>query len=300
MERGWSMEEEINGFLSYLQQIKKLSDNTVLSYRQDLQQFQTYLERERGIGSFQKVTEAHLKAYFYALEQKKKSATVSRHMSSIRGLYRYLVKIRLVKEDITQQLRTPKQDREMPEILTVEEATALIEQPRGGNPRQLRDRAILELLYATGIRVSELVALTVSDVEMRVGFLYCRESRKERVIPFGSSARKALLQYLQKGRNALQTDAESDILFLNGSGGAMSRQGVWKLIRRYGEQAGIRKEVTPHSLRYAFAVHLIQNGADLQSVQEMLGCSDLTAVQICASARPHGIREEYTRSHPRT
>lgn len=293
------MEEEIDGFLDYLRQVKKLSENTVLSYKLDLRQLQIYLERELGIGSFQEVTEAQLQTYFDGLESRKKSSTVSRSMSSIRALYHYLVKAGLVKEDITQQLQAPKQYREMPEILTVEEATALVEQPKGDRPRQLRDRAILELLYATGIRVSELVALTVPDVNLQLGFLHCRESRRERVIPFGGPARKALLQYLEKGRNALQTDRESEVLFLNYTGGAMSRQGVWKLIRRYGEEARIRKEVTPHSLRHAFAAHLIQNGADLRSVQEMMGYADLSAAQIYVTARPHRIREEYTRNHPR-
>lgn len=294
------MEEEIGGFLDYLRQVKKLSENTVLSYKLDLRQLQIYLERELGIGSFQEVTEAQLQTYFDGLESRKKSSTVSRSMSSIRALYHYLVKAGLVKEDITQQLQAPKQYREMPEILTVEEAAALVEQPKGDKPRQLRDRAILELLYATGIRVSELVALTVPDVNLQLGFLHCRESRRERVIPFGSPAREALLQYLEKGRTALQTDREIEVLFLNYNGGAMSRQGVWKLIRRYGEEAGIRKEVTPHSLRHAFAAHLIQNGADLRSVQEMMGYADLSAAQIYVTARPHRIREEYTRNHPRS
>lgn len=294
------MEEEIGGFLDYMRQVKKLSENTVLSYKLDLRQLQIYLERELGIGSFQEVTEAQLQTYFDGLESRKKSSTVSRSMSSIRALYHYLVKAGLVKEDITQQLQAPKQYREMPEILTVEEAAALVEQPKGDKPRQLRDRAILELLYATGIRVSELVALTVPDVNLQLGFLHCRESRRERVIPFGSPAREALLQYLEKGRTALQTDREIEVLFLNYNGGAMSRQGVWKLIRRYGEEAGIRKEVTPHSLRHAFAAHLIQNGADLRSVQEMMGYADLSAAQIYVTARPHRIREEYTRNHPRS
>ncbi len=293
------MEEQIEDFLIYLKQIKKLSDNTVLSYKRDLRQFLAYLEQKQGIRSFQEVTEAQLKAYFYGLERKKRSSTVSRNMSAVRALYHYLLKRHLVTEDITQQLQSPKQYREMPEILTVEEAAALVEQPSGENPRQLRDRAILELLYATGIRVSELIALTVSDVNLQLGFLHCRGSRKERVIPFGNCAREALLRYLENGREPLRTDAENQILFLNYSGGSMSRQGVWKLIRRYGEQAGITKEVTPHSLRHAFAAHMIENGADLRSVQEMMGHADITAIQIYAAARRHSVREEYTKSHPR-
>ncbi len=294
------MEEEMGEFLGYLRQVKKLSENTVLSYRHYLRQLQIYLERELGMDSFRDVTESELQSYFDSLKSQKKISTVSRGMSSILALYHYLVRSGLVKEDLTQQLQIPKQYREMPEILTEEEAAALVEQPKGDRPRQLRDRAMLELLYATGIRVSELVALTVSDVNLQLGFLHCRESRRERVVPFGGPARQALMQYLEKGRCALQTDRESEILFLNYSGGAMTRQGVWKLIRRYGEEAGIRKGVTPHSLRHAFAAHLVQNGADLRSVQEMMGYADLSAAQIYVTARPHRIREEYIRNHPRS
>ena len=293
------MEENISGFITYLQQVKRLSDNTVLSYQRDLQQLLTFLQQEKGIDSFRKVTSGQLREYFRCLEEKKKSTSVSRSMSAVRALYRYLVKMHLVEEDITEDLQSPKQYREKPEILTVEEAVALVEQPTGDKPRQLRDRAILELLYATGIRVSELVTLTVADVNLRLGFLHCREGRKERVIPFGNAARDAVLQYLDRGRGALLADVKNDILFLNYSGGAMSRQGVWKLIRNYGEQAGIKKEVTPHSLRHAFAAHLIDNGADLRSVQEMMGHTDINATQIYAAARHHSIREEYSRNHPR-
>ena len=240
-----------------------------------------------------------LEDYFCMLKQEKKPSTVSRHMCSVRALYRYLVKMYLVKEDITERLRAPGVQRDMPEVLTVEEAKALVEQPSGVGPRQLRDRAILELMYATGIKVSELVALKVSDVNLRLGFLHCREEGKDRVIPFGNCARSALLQYLYGGRDALLAEERCEILFVNYSGAAMTRQGVWKLIRRYGELAGIQKEVNPHSLRHAFAVHLIENGADLQSVQEMMGHAGRAATQIYAAARRPGNREAYSRNHPR-
>lgn len=293
------MEEQIQQFILYVQQVKGLSGNTALSYQRDLRHFRQYMEREQGIKEFGEVTPGHLGAYLRMLEQEKRPSTVSRHMSSLRALYRYLVKMRLAGEDITENLQFPKQDRGAPEILTLEEAKALVEQPIGDRPLQLRDRAILELLYATGIRASELVALTVSDVNLRLGFLHCREGGRERVIPFGKYARETLLQYMDIGREALLRDVHCETLFLNYSGGAMTRQGVWKLVRRYGEQAGIQREVTPHSLRHAFAAHLIENGADLRSVQEMMGHADISATQVYAAGHQHSVREDYTRNHPR-
>lgn len=293
------MEEQIEQFITYLQQVKELSGNTVLSYRRDLQQFRQYLEKEQGITDYRDITSGHLEAFFDVLKQQKKPSTISRHMSSVRALYRYLMKMYLVKEDVTKQLQMPRQHREMPEVMTVEEVKALLEQPLGDKPVQMRDRAILELLYATGIKVSELVALKVFDLNLQLGFLHCREGDRERVIPFGNCARVALLQYLDKGRDALLADIRSQVLFVNYNGDAMSRQGVWKLIRKYGEQAGIQKEVNPHSLRHAFAAHLIENGADLQSVQEMMGHTDIAATQIYVSACRNNVREEYTKVHPR-
>lgn len=294
-----TMEEQIQCFIAYLRQVKILSDNTILSYQRDLRQLERYLERERGIRNFDEVSADHLKEYFQILGREKKASSVSRCMSTVRALYRYMTKMHMVKADITEQLRTPKQDREIPEALNAEEIRLLVEQPSGDKPRQQRDRAILELLYATGIRVSELIALRVSDVNLKLGFLHCREGDRERVIPFGNHARAALLQYLDQGRETLLSDARCDILFVNYSGMPMSRQGVWKLVRRYGEQAGIQKEVTPHSLRYAFSVHLIENGADLRSVQEMMGYTDITAIQVHGAAYRRNIRKEYAQKHPR-
>lgn len=293
------MEEQIEQFITYLQQSGGLVGSTVLSYRRDLGQLKKYLETGYGIRDFGDVKAVHLEAYFDALIQRQRASTVSRHMTSVRGLYRYLAKRYLVKEDITGHLRPPRQRRVMPEVLTVEEIRILVEQPSGDKPVRMRDRAILELMYATGIKVSELVALKVSDLNLRLGFLHCGENGRERVIPFGNSARAALLQYMDRGRERLLADVCSPILFLNYNGSAMSRQGVWKLVCKYGKQAGIQKEVNPHSLRHAFAAHLIENGADLQSVQEMMGHTDLAATQIYAAAHHNKVREEYGRIHPR-
>ncbi|MCM1117825.1 MAG: tyrosine recombinase [bacterium] len=293
------LEEQIGQFMAYLQHSKALSENTCSSYRRDLRQLGQYLEKEQGISDFRLATPSQLDAYFHMLGQDKSSATVSRHMATVRAMYRYLVKTRQIKEDVSEDLQVPKQQREQPEILTPEEVQAVLEQPRGDKPRALRDRAILELMYATGIRVSELVVLSVSDVDLRLGFLHCRESGKERVIPFGVHARDALLQYIDRGRDALLSGTGSRLLFVNYSGGAMSRQGVWKLVHKYGRQAGICREVTPHSLRHAFAVHLLERGADLRSVQEMLGHADIAATRVYAKMYCHRGREEYVKSHPR-
>lgn len=293
------MEEQIEQFIAYLQQSRELAGSTVLSYRRDLGQLKRYLETGYGIRDFGDVTAGQLEAYFDALLQRQKASTVSRHMTSVRALYRYLAKRYLVKEDITGHLLAPGQRRTLPEVLTVEEIETLVEQPSGDKPVRMRDRAILELMYATGIKVSELVALKVSDLNLRLGFLHCGGNGRERVIPFGNNARAALLQYMDKGREQLLTDVRSQILFLNYNGSAMSRQGVWKLVCKYGKQAGIQKEVNPHSLRHAFAVHLIENGADLQSVREMMGHTDLAATQIYAAAHGNKVREEYGRIHPR-
>lgn len=293
------MEEQIEQFITYLQQSRELSGNTVLSYRRDLGQLKRYLEIRYEIRDLGDVTAGHLEAYFDMLGQRQKASTVSRHMTSVRALYRYLAKRYLVKEDITEHLQTPRQRRAMPEVLTVEEIETLMEQPSGDKPVRMRDRAILELMYATGIKVSELVELKVSDLNLRLGFLHCGENGRERVVPFGNSARGALLQYMDRGREQLLTHICSQILFLNYNGSAMSRQGVWKLVCKYGKQAGIQKEVTPHSLRHAFAAHLIENGADLRSVQEMMGHTDLAATQIYAAAYRNKVRDEYTRIHPR-
>lgn len=293
------MEEQIEQFTVYLQQTKGLSGNTVDSYRRDLRQLGQYLERVQEITDFRETTPGHLKQYFQMLGREKKASTVSRRMSSVRAFYRYMVKMYLIKEDVSESLQSPRQEQDAPEVLTVEEVRLLLEQPSGDRPRQQRDRAILELLYATGIKVSELIALKISDVNLRLGFLQCKEGDRKRVIPFGNHARAALLEYMDRGREALVADIRCETLFVNCSGQAMSRQGVWKMVHGYGEKAAIQKEVTPHSLRYAFAVHLIENGADVRSVQEMMGHTDTGAIQKLAAVYRHNSREEYAQAHPR-
>lgn len=293
------MEALIDGFIVYLHNVKNTSENTTLSYRRDLKKWQGYMEAQ-GITAVQEVTTEHLEGFVQYLEEKNfKAATISRNIASIKAFYHYLFKEKIVDEDISDVLHAPKVEKKLPEIMTMEEAVRLIEQPNGDKPKELRDRAMLELLYATGIRVTELINLKVSDVNMQMGYLICRDETKERMIPFGNKAKNALFRYLEKGRDAMLLEYEAEELFVNCSGQPMSRQGFWKLIKFYAKKAGIEAEITPHTLRHSFAAHLVENGADLRSVQEMLGHSDIATTQIYASVTSNHLREVYAKTHPR-
>ena len=293
------MEREIMNFISYLHNIKKTSNNTELSYKRDLGKMRQYLE-ENGISGLNDITEEVLDSYIVYLEENQfAAATISRNIASIKAFLHYLAKEGVIEKDISVGLKAPKIEKKMPEILTPEEVIWLLEQPKGDTPKEIRDKAMLELLYATGIRVTELITLKVSDVNMQMGFIICRDGSKERVIPFGAAAKKAMTNYLDKARNVMLFDLQSDILFVNCSGQPMSRQGFWKLIKYYAKKAGIIADITPHTLRHSFAAHLVENGADLRSVQEMLGHSDISTTQVYATLTHNRIREVYSKAHPR-
>ena len=187
----------------------------------------------------------------------------------------------------------------MPEILSTDEVNRLLDEPTGNSPKDLRDKAMLELLYATGIRVSELINLKVTDINLQVGYLICRDAKKERVIPFGAPAKRALTDYLKNSREVMVSDGGCDVLFVNCSGQPMSRQGFWRLVKYYARKAGITSDITPHTLRHSFAAHLVENGADLRSVQEMLGHSDISTTQIYANMSQNKLREVYAKNFPR-
>lgn len=275
------MEREIESFIAYLHNIKKTSSNTEMSYRRDLTKMRIYMEITAQSPAVHEITEENLKKYKAYLERRKfKAATVSRNIASIKAFYHYLVKEGLVQEDISDCLKAPKVERKIPDVLSVEEMENLLAQPSGDSDKEMRDSAMLELLYATGIRVSELIGLQVSDINMHMGFLICREGDKERMIPFGNDAREALQQYLMKAREHMVTNEARDVLFVNCQGAPMSRQGFWKLIKHYAKKAGITKDITPHMLRHTFAAHQVESGADLKSVQEMLGHSDISTTHL--------------------
>ncbi|MBP5384954.1 MAG: site-specific tyrosine recombinase XerD [Lachnospiraceae bacterium] len=293
------MEQQLQAFITYLHNVKKTSTNTELSYKRDLAKLEKFLAA-RGITETEKVNASDLEAYIQDLNDKGfKAATVSRNIASMKAFFGYAVKELGLSSDPSTGLKSPKIEKKMPEILTMEEVVRLLEQPKGDTPKEIRDKAMLELLYATGIRVSELIGLLVSDVNMQMNYILCRDANKERIIPFGNEARHALIRYLESSRNIMVEDPSSPILFANCSGQKMSRQGFWKLIKFYAKKAGITSDITPHTLRHSFAAHLVENGADLRSVQEMLGHSDISTTQIYASMNHNRIREVYTRAHPR-
>lgn len=259
-----------------------------------------YLE-ENGITDCGKVTKTALNSYILFLEREGKAvSTVSRALASTRSFFGWLFKEGKIRRDPADSMHAPKIEKKVPVILTVDEVTKLLEQPSGANPKEIRDKAMLELLYATGIRVTELVNLKLSDVNMSIGFITCRDEHKERMIPFGHAAKDALAKYLESARETFLKGTRSELLFTNYSGRAMSRQGFWKIIKYYGERAGIEEDITPHTLRHSFAAHLLSNGADMRVVQTMMGHSDLASTQMyTAYAMDSAVREAYQGAHPR-
>lgn len=279
------MTEEIQEFVFYLRDIKKTSKNTEISYQRDLMQLEEYLKGQ-GITEADKVTKTSLNSYILYLEKSgKATTTISRELAAIKAFFHYEFKEGKVRQDPAELLKAPKVEKKAPVILTVEEVQALLAQPEGKNAKELRDKAMLELLYATGIRVSELINLKLEDINLSVGFLVCRDGQRERTIPFGKKASKALNAYLTQARAELLKGQESCWLFTNCNGKAMTRQGFWKIIKYYGEKAGIQADITPHSLRHSFAAHLLRSGTDIQAVQAMLGHSDMATTQVYAAYR---------------
>ncbi len=293
------MQNEIGRFIEYLHNVKNISTNTELSYRRDLTKVEVYLAA-RGIDSVTQIDAGMLEDYVAALkEQKFAPASILRNIASIKAFFQYLTKEGVVEKDVSAGLKAPKIEKKLPEIMTMDEVVRLLEQPAGSTPKEVRDKAMLELLYATGIRVTELVTLKVTDLNMPMNYIICRDRSKERVIPFGTAAREALARYLSGARESMLADQSEDILFVNCSGEPMSRQGFWKLIKFYAKKAGITADITPRTLRHSFAAHLVENGADLRSVQEMLGHSDISTTQVYANMSHRHLREVYAKAHPR-
>lgn len=286
-------------FVSYLTEKKNASKSTVSSYQRDLKKLEGYLG-EHGVEHIEDVTATSLNSYILYLEKQGLStATVSRNVASMKAFFHYIYYQRQIETDPTEQIKAPHIEKKMPGVLTMEEVARLLEQPSRTTPKELRDRAMLELLYATGMRVSELISLKQRDINLNMNYVICRDGEKERVIPFGNSARTSLANYLENGREFLLKESESEYLFINCSGRGMSRQGFWKLIKQYARKAGIYADITPHTLRHSFAAHLVQNGADLKSVQEMLGHSDISTTQVYQNLNVERVRSVYAQSHPR-
>ncbi|RGZ00418.1 site-specific tyrosine recombinase/integron integrase [Clostridium sp. AM58-1XD] len=294
------MQSAIEEFITYLRDVKKLSKNTEVSYRRDLQQMAAYLD-DRGVKEVPKVTKTVLNSYILFLEREgKATTTISRVLASMKAFFHYEQGIGIIRRDPSELLRAPKVEKKIPTILSVDEVSSLLSQPDSRIPKEARDKAMLELLYATGIRVSELIRLKLEDVNLSIGFITCRDEKKERTVPFGRVARQALVEYLEQARPVLLKGKSSEWLFTNCSGKPMSRQGFWKIVKYYGEKAGIQADITPHTLRHSFAAHLLRNGADIRAVQTLLGHSDMATTQAyVAYSQMDAVREAYAGAHPR-
>lgn len=293
------MERDIREFIAYLHNTKKTSKNTEVSYQRDLKKMAAYLSAH-GIRDITQVRELDLQGYMNEMERKNfASSTISRSVASIRALFQYLFKEGRIQQDPAENLKPPKVEKKIPEILSVEEVDRLLKQPDPATPKGMRDTAMMELLYATGMRVSELIHLHTSDLNLQFGYITCHDHGKERIIPIGNVSKKALAQYMETARGEFVKDDTETMLFTNCSGKAMSRQGFWKVLKGYADDAGILRDITPHTLRHSFAVHMLQNGADIKSVQEMLGHSDISTTQVYLSMNMNKMRDVYMRAHPR-
>ena len=293
------MPDYIADYCRYLTEEKHAQKNTLNSYARDLNQFQTWL-MANGITDLKKVKKETVNEYLQYMSGKGKSpATVTRSTASIRSFYNYMLREGRVKTNPAKAVTSQKVERKYPEILTNREVELFLEQPKCVDEKGFRDHAMLELLYATGIRVSELIGLNVEDVNLTVGFIRCTTHGKERIIPLYTAAVKALREYMEKIRPRIIVDENQQALFVNMSGERMSRQGFWKIIKYYQEKAEINKDITPHTLRHSFAVHLLENGADLRSIQEMLGHADISSTQIYTHVIQKQLKDVYNKAHPR-
>lgn len=290
----------IDQFIFYLKNEKKMSQNSLAAYKRDVLDFEKYCN-ENGKGNILDVTNADIVSYLLALKEDGKSAaTVNRKLASIRSLYKYFNEKGMISTNPTANIKSPRVERKEISYLTVEEVDRLLSAP-DNTLKGKRDRAIFEVLYATGIRVNELVAANIEDVNLRIGFFTCPgEYGRARIVPLGRPAREAIENYLEDARDMfVKNNRKERALFVNYYGKRMTRQGLWKLLKTYGKKVGIEDKITPHILRNSFAVHMIQNGADLKSLQELLGHEDIAATQIYLSVTKNRIKDVYDKTHPR-
>ena len=295
------MEFYLERYFTYLEQEKKMAKNTLEAYKRDTLDFSKILS-EKGIGSMKDVTNTEVVSYMFKLKNEGKSAaTLNRKIASLRAFYNYMQDKDFIKENPTNDIKSPKIERKELEYLTIMEVERLLSMPND-TLRGQRDKALLEILYATGIRVSEIIDANTEDINIRMGFITCNgEHSKARIIPMGRPARAAVEEYIYEVRPKLlkNNKEEENALFVNYAGGRMTRQGLWKIIKEYANKAGIQNKITPQILRNSFAVHMIQNGADLKSLQELLGHEDITATQVYLSVTKNRIKDVYDRTHPR-
>ena len=293
------MDKLLEQYIMYLQNVKKTSANTVTAYKRDLTKLIQFLS-ERGFSDVSKISFTDLNSYILLLEKEgAATSSISRNISTIKSFFLFLLRNRYIDNDPAQNLKAPKILKKAPRILTVEEIEVLLSLP-DVSPKGLRDKAMLELLYATGLKVTELIELKLNQVNSTLQYMRIHDKDRERVIPFGEFAKQALENYLENARPILVSGMEDEeYLFLNYSGQPMTRQGFWKIIKNYGEQAGFDVGLTPHVFRHSFAAHMVENGADLKSLQELLGHSDISTTQVYSSFAHSGVNAVYQKAHPR-
>ena len=284
---------------AYLTEEKHASQNTVSSYLRDVSQFSQYL-RDYQDSDLRRAEPEMVQSYMRWMQGRGKSAaSITRFLASVKSFYNYLTANGTVKSNPAKGITANRAERKYPEILTAKEVEMFLEQPQCVDAKGFRDHAMLELLYATGIRVSELISLDLDDLNLAAGFLRCQSKGKERIIPLYHTAVKAIGDYVRDVRPQLIADSGETALFVNMNGERMSRQGFWKIIKHYQEKSGIQKDITPHTLRHSFAVHLLENGADLRSIQEMLGHADISSTQIYTHVVKRQLKDVYQKAHPR-
>lgn len=293
------MNTYVEEYTSFMTNVRHKSLNTVESYKRDVTQYITYLEGS-GITDISLATKTTILSYLLTLQKKgKATSTVSRTLASLRSFYLFMLQNGAVASNPTSNLEAPRVEKKTPQILAGAEVELLLDQPKTTDNKGIRDKAMLELLYATGIRVSELINLEITDVNIPLSFIRCRGGKKERVIPMGNKAREALDDYIRNARGYMLKNEDETALFVNCGGVRLSRQGFWKLIKHYQREAGIKTEITPHTLRHSFAAHLLENGADLRSIQEMMGHADISSTQIYSRMMNSRIKDVYEKAHPR-
>lgn len=290
----------IHAYENYLTKVKQASGNTVSSYMRDIRQYADWLQNKEGI-ELLSVSQQNIRDYLQHLQSEGKSgATASRTLASLKNFYHYLVATGFLEASpVDADIHVDRGERKMPEILTGKEVELLLAQPVCVDPKGYRDKAMLEVMYATGIRVTELIDLNVDDVNLELGILKCSSAKKSRAIPLYPAAQKALAVYIKDIRLGMLADPQEKALFVNVGGSRMSRQGFWKILKFYQGKAGIEKEITPHTLRHSFAVHLLENGADLGSLQELMGHSDISSTQMYAHMINQKLKSVYEKCHPK-
>ncbi len=290
----------ILAYENYLIKVKQASVNTVSSYMRDIRQFSQWLQQEEEIAILD-VTKMNISNYLLHLQNRgKSSATASRTLASLKNFYAYVVSSGFLAESpVDGNIHIERGEKKLPQILTGKEVELLLDQPACVDPKGFRDKAMLEVMYATGIRVTELIDLNIEDVNLELGIIKCRSAKKSRAIPLYPAALRALSIYLREIRTIMLANPSEKALFVNISGARMSRQGFWKILKYYQTKAGIEKEITPHTLRHSFAVHLLENGADLSSLQELMGHSDISSTQVYTQMINQKIKSVYEKCHPK-